>query len=330
MTTANRRIDVLCVGLVVADHVAAPIDSLPEAGTLAFTPRTELTIGGCAANVAVNLSKLGFCAGIVALVGDDTLGRFVRESLERHQVDCRAPSVSPQAQTAVTLVVNVRGEDRRFIHAAGANVELTGLDISADMLADCALLYVGGFGLNPALSGRNVAALFDAAHDAGVMTALDVVVGDPSVMAAMLEPVLPRTDLFLPNQDEAKVITGLDDPLEQSRRFFRQGAKQVVITSGADGAVFVESGRTLLAPAHVVAPIDGTGSGDAFAAGFMAGLIAGVDARECLAWGAAMGASCVQSPGATTGTFRRDQLDEFLGANPLTVETLDSSAESAG
>ncbi len=322
MTSSARPVDVLCTGLIVADHVAAPIEAFPAAGTLASTPRTELTIGGCAANVAVNLQKLGLTTGIVACVGDDVLGRFVREVLELHQVDCSFLGVSSTAQTAVTLVVNIQGEDRRFIHAAGANTELTGREITAEMLEKSRLLYVGGFGLNESLSGDHVAELFDRAHLAGVQTALDVVVGDPQRIGDLLAPVLSRTDVFLPNRDEAFTISGLQRPLDQARHFHECGAGTVVVTCGGEGVVLVDNEQTLRSSAFDVPQVDGTGGGDAFAAGFLLGVLGQCDPQLCLRYGAAMGASCVQSPGATTGTFDRAALEAFLRTNDLVIERL--------
>lgn len=315
--------DVLCTGLIVADHVAAPVPALPPSGGLVSTPRTELTIGGCAANVAVDLVKLGVSANLVGRVGDGPLGRFVREQLQAAGVGCRDLVPSQTAQTATTLVVNVEGEDRRFIHASGANVEVTGREVSTRMLAACRIVYVGGIGMNPALSGENVAAMFSRARDLGVRTVLDVVVSEPEGMADLLAPVLPVTDLFLPNTDEARLMTGIDDPVRQARHFHGQGAAAVVVTCGVAGAV-LQSGTdpTRRVPAHVVEQVDGTGGGDAFAAGMMLGLLGGADLETCLAYGAAMGASCVRAPGATTGTFNTPQLREFVDRHPLKVETL--------
>ena len=73
------RYDCLCVGIVVADHVCDPIDHIPEAGRLVLTPGMRLTIGGSAANTAVDLAKLGLSVGVAGTIGNDVLGRFVRD-----------------------------------------------------------------------------------------------------------------------------------------------------------------------------------------------------------------------------------------------------------
>jgi sugar/nucleoside kinase (ribokinase family) len=323
MSFADASCQVLCTGLIVADHVAAPIPRLPPSGGLVSTPRTQLTIGGCGANVAVDLVKLGISASYVGCVGDDVLGRFCRDELQAAGVGCEGLVFSRTSQTATTLVINVQGEDRRFIHAPGANAELTGREIGEAMLSACRVLYVGGIGMNPALSGENVAELFSKARSLGVRTVLDVVVSDPTVMADMLAPVLPLTDVFLPNTDEARLITGLDDSLAQARHFRSLGAQTVVVTCGGNGAVLVHADDPVRrCGAHAVEQIDGTGGGDAFAAGLIFGLLEGCELPRCLEYGAALGASCVQSPGATTGTFTEPQLRSFLQSHPLTIDSL--------
>jgi sugar/nucleoside kinase (ribokinase family) len=310
-------LDVLCAGLIVADHVCAPISRFPPAGGLVTTERLELTIGGSAANAAVDCVKLSLSAALAGRVGDDVLGRYVVEAMTAQGVRCETVTVSTTAQTSATLVINVRGEDRRFLHAVGANAEFTGLEIPADAVARCRALCVGGFGLNPALSGENLAALFRAAHQSGALTVLDVVVGDPQALPPMLKAALPETDLFLPNEDESRLILGETDPLQQARQFRDWGARTVVVTRGGRGAVLLGPAGGLVAEAYPVECIDGTGGGDAFLAGYVYGLLQGAGPEECLRYGSAMGASCVRTMGATTGVFHRDELESFVSKHSL-------------
>lgn len=326
----RMSLDVLCVGLIVADHVCAPITHFPPAGSLITTDRLELTIGGSAANAAVDMARLGLRVSICARVGDDVLGRFVAESLQQQGVGCEALTFSRTAQTSGTLVVNVAGEDRRFIHAVGANAELTGREVPPELLRDCRAVCVGGFGLNPALSGENVAALFRAAHAAGAVTLLDVVIGNPAALTPMLSAVLPETDVFLPNVDEARLICGESDPLRQAAWFRDRGAHTVVITRGSAGAVLVSPAETLVAAAYPTHCLDGTGGGDAFVAGYVYGLLRSAAPRDCLAYGSALGMSCVRAMGATTGVFHRDELEAFVHSHPLPVESPTRSDNSRG
>src|SRR3954447_11779277 len=108
MTTPT---DVLCAGIIVADHVSSPISHLPAAGELVLADQLLLTIGGCAANVAVDLVKLGVSAGVAGCVGGDVFGRVVADMLRERAVDVSALQVRPEMDTSQTLIVNVAGQD---------------------------------------------------------------------------------------------------------------------------------------------------------------------------------------------------------------------------
>lgn len=312
-----NRYDCLCAGIVVADFVCAPAPVMPAPGGLVMTDNISLAIGGCASNVAVDLARLGHRVAIAGRIGADTPGRFVREALEAAGVDTSRLMETPQTQTSSTLVINVRGEDRRFIHAAGANTEFTGNELSPELIARAGVLYLGGFCLMPKLSGAGAAKLFQTARAAGVPTVLDVVIPDPRNWWSELEKVLPFTDVFLPNTDEARLLTGLDDPVRQAEQFAAAGAGVTVITCGGEGAVLLGADRRLRSRSFAVDFIDGTGSGDAFAAGYIHGLRQRLPVERCLELGSALGASCVRSPGATTGVFNADELDRFLEGHRL-------------
>jgi sugar/nucleoside kinase (ribokinase family) len=319
---ANPQFDCLCAGIVVADFVCAPVSHVPHAGGLVMTDAISPTVGGCASNVAVDLARLGRRALVVGRVGDDMPGRFVREELRGAGVETAHLVDTPGMQTSSTLVINVRDEDRRFIHAFGANGRFDGTEISDALLRDARIVYLGGFGLMPRLSADRVAEVFALARDLDIPTVLDVVVPDPQSCREQLERVLPWTDVFLPNIDEGQLLTGEGDALAQAAQFREAGAKTVVITCGGDGAFVAGPGSTFRVGSFPVEFVDGTGSGDAFAAGFVSGLIDGAALEKCVELGSALGASCVRRAGATTGVFTRPELDDFLSQNRLPIERL--------
>lgn len=320
--TPAKKYDCLCTGIVVADHICEPIDHLPAEGELVLSTKMSLATGGCAANVAVNLVKLGRQAAVVGRIGRDVFGRFVRESLGERGVDCSHLVESSTADTSGSFIVNVRGQDRRFIHTTGANAELSGSEISDELLGDCRAVYLGGYCLSDMPPPENVAVLFRRAREAGVLTVLDVAIPGQADYWPRLRPVLPFTDVFLPNNDEAKMITGHDDPRAQATEFSLAGAKTVIITRGNSGAVLLDSNSLYRADRYPVEFVDGTGSGDAFAAGFIHALLAGKSTIDALRYGSAQGASCVRAIGATEGTFSLSELDEFVCAHELAIQPL--------
>jgi len=313
---------VVCAGIVVADHVSSPISHLPAAGELVLADQLVLTIGGCAANVAVDLGKLGVPATVVGCVGDDIFGRVVADLLRDSGVDASGLRVRAGQTTSQTLIVNVQGQDRRFIHTFGANADFSPADIPTD-LTGCKVLYLGGYFLMDLLTPSALAEVFARARLQGVQTVLDVVTPGPRAdYLDRLRPVLPHVDVFLPNDHEAHLITGLSDPLAQAREFHRLGAKTAIVTQGERGSILVSDGLTLRAGTFRMPFVDGTGGGDAFAAGYIAGLLQGLGPRECLSMGSAVGASCVRAIGTTTGVFTRSECEAFLRENTLTVEVV--------
>lgn len=316
------RIDCLSTGVVVADHLCAPVSHLPEPGELVLTERLVLNIGGCAANLAIDLARQGASVGLAGCVGQDIFGRFVAETLNEAGVDTRGLRQLAEVGTAGTLIVNVSGQDRRFIHALGANAVMQPSDIPLDLVRNSRVLYVGGYLLLAAMDPHALAEVFAAARAADVLTVLDVVVPGPGDHFSALEPLLPVTDLFLPNDDEARAITGLSDPIAQAQRFQDAGARTTVITAGANGTWLVNDQMRLRAGAYEVEFVDGTGAGDAFDAGFIAGLLAGWDERRCLQYGSALGASCVRAVGTTPGVFTRAEAEAYIDLHPLQIDTL--------
>lgn len=311
--------EVLCAGIIVADHVCSPISHLPAAGELVMAERLILTIGGCAANAAVDLTKMGVRAAVVGRVGSDVFGRVVTEMLREQGVDISAVTVSPRLDTSQTLIVNVAGQDRRFIHTFGANAEFSAADIPQERVQRCRVLYLGGYLLMPNVQQDDLAAVFAAARQAGAKTVLDVGVPQPGEYLSHLERLLPHVDVFLPNEHEAEQITGERDPLRQAELFRRLGAGTVVITRGADGAVLVNEQVRLRSGVYPVPFVDGSGGGDAFDAGYICGLLNHASAEDCLRVASALGASCVRAIGTTPGVFTRTECDEFLLTHRLPI-----------
>jgi sugar/nucleoside kinase (ribokinase family) len=318
----TSAIEVLCAGIVVADHVCSPISHLPAPGELVLADRLLLTIGGCAANVAVDLVKLGVPAAVAGRVGDDIFGRVVADMLRDHGVDDASLVVTAGTDTSQTLIVNVAGQDRRFIHSFGANRSFAASDIPAVQVSRCRVLYLGGYLLTDEVRPAELAAVFRAARAAGARTVLDVVTPGAADYLPRLEGLLPEVDIFLPNDHEAQLITGLKDPLEQAQLFHRLGARTAIITMGDRGSVLVCGDLRLRAGTYQVPFVDGSGGGDAFAAGYIYGLLQNLDPAACLRLASAVGASCVRAVGTTAGVFTRPELDAFLRRQSLQVEQL--------
>jgi sugar/nucleoside kinase (ribokinase family) len=314
--------EVLCAGIIVADHVCSPIPRLPGAGELVMADRLLLTIGGCAANAAVDLVKMRVKAAVVGRVGGDVFGKVVADLLREHGVGVSAIQVSPAADTSQTLIVNVAGQDRRFIHTFGANAEFCAADIPLDRAARCRALYVGGYLAMPRLLPEELVPVFEAARRAGAKIILDVVAPGPGDYMPRLERLLPLVDAFLPNNHEAELICGEKDPVRQAECFHKLGARTAIITLGSEGAVLVSARERLRAWTYSVPFVDASGGGDAFDAGYIYGLLHNLEAEDTLRVASALGASCVRAIGTTPGVFTRSECEIFLQEHTLRIERI--------
>jgi sugar/nucleoside kinase (ribokinase family) len=311
--------DVVSAGIIVVDHVAAPVEQVPAAGELMLTDECFLSIGGCASNVAVDLRRMGVSVAVAGLVGEDSFGAFAKKALADAGAETDTLLATPDASTSQTLILNVRGQDRRFIHHIGANALFSRKHFPMSAIRTAKVLYVGGFFLM-GLRGDDLAEVFKQARESGVRTMLDVVT--PSGAANHLDalaPALVYTDVLHMNSDEGRAVTGESDSVCQAEALHRNGARTVVITSGGQGAVLVSKDERLRAGVYPTEFVDGTGGGDAFDAGFICGLLQNGDAKRCLELGSALGASCVRKSGATAGVFTAEEADAFLRSHRLSV-----------
>jgi sugar/nucleoside kinase (ribokinase family) len=220
------------------------------------------------------------------------------------------------------MIVNVIGQDRRFIHTFGANAAFRAADIPLERVARCRVLYLGGYLLMGGVVAEELIPVFAAARRAGAKTVLDVVTPGPADYLPQMEKVLPHVDVFLPNDQETRLILGEGDPISQAELFRAMGAGTVIITMGDRGSILVGERTRLRADSYRVPFVDGSGGGDAFAAGYIDGLLRGLDEEGCLRIGSAVGASCVRAIGTTTGVFTRPELEAFLCDNSLRIDPL--------
>jgi sugar/nucleoside kinase (ribokinase family) len=324
LSDKKKAYDVICTGILVADIFSSPLRELPREGMLTLVDRIYPATGGCAANTGVCLVKLGGRVGLVGKVGDDIFGQFVVRDMSEQGLDVSGITVSSDLPTSNTIILPVIDEDRRFIHVVGANADLGYDDIDLDKVISSRALYVGGFLLQPNLDQKAVARLFRFAKESGLITALDTIVPDDfqSSLEDALAEALPYTDVFLPNVDEAALLTGTDDPVEQGKIFRDFGCETVVITMGERGTVVTGTEQTLYAPSYPIDVVDPSGAGDAFDAGFLWGMLQGWDVHKTLVFASAMGASACLELGATTGVFTLAEAEDFIANNTLHVEVL--------
>lgn len=314
---------VLCVGILVADVFVPPLVRLPAAGELLATDDFLIQPGGCAANTAIALGRLGVPAAVCGCVGEDLLGDYVESDLRARGIDTSGIRRASGYPTSKTVIVPVVGEDRRFIHTFGANAALTARDIEPGALEAADVVYVGGYLVLPSLREDELAARLSEARAHGARVVLDVAVPAGSELSLdAAGKLLPLADYFVPNADEARALTGESEPSGQAERLLERGARVVVVKLGERGAYVRSAHGAFEVPAPPVEVVEPSGAGDAFAAGLVVGILEGWDLERTVRFASVLGGSACTALGCWGGVFTRPQAEAYLEAHPLPVRAV--------
>jgi sugar/nucleoside kinase (ribokinase family) len=293
---------IVCIGILVADVVGRPMHAVPEPGRLVLVDEMGLYTGGCAVNAATALAKLGLPVEVIGKVGDDPFGDFVVDAMRDRGIGTQGVKRDQEVGTSATMVMVDPDGERRFVHYIGANARLTKEDVDLQLVSEASILHIGGSLVLPGIDGDPTAELLGEARTAGVTTFLDTVWDDTGRWIMLLEPSLQFIDYFIPSLPEAQAITGLKDPYDVVKALIDYGAGVVALKMGADGClVMSKENETLRLPAFDVEVVDATGAGDAFAAGFIAGIWQGWSLEKTAQFATAAGALCVTGLGASGG-----------------------------
>jgi sugar/nucleoside kinase (ribokinase family) len=299
--------DVVCLGVLVTDIVAAPMDTLPLRGTLELIDRLEMHIGGNAANTADALAKLGVSVGLLAGVGADSFGEYMVTALGSHGVEMAGVVKMPEVGTAASLVTVHSDAQRSFLHVPGANAAYGAEDVNWDATTGAKLFHVAGLQLMRRLEGDAIAQILAEARRRGMTTVLDTVMNPKSLGWAGLAPALPHLDWFIPSMDEARWLVGEAEPDAMVAKLRKHGATNLALKHGAGGCMlYPHEGAAIVLPVFPVTAVDTLGAGDSWAAGFLTGLLHGMPLEQAGTLANAVGACCVEAFGATTGILPLD------------------------
>ena len=265
--TTERPFAILVAGELNPDAIVVGPGLTPEFGQVeTLATDGTLTIGSSGAIFACGAARLGLATAYVGVVGDDAGGRFVLTELERRGVDTSACRIEEGRHTGLTVVIS-RGEDRAILTAVGAMDALAAADVDDALLARAEHLHVTSPALQPRLRA-GLPDLFDRAHGLGLTTSLDPGWDPAGEWDAALGDALGATDVFLPNAVEACRIAGTEDP-EAALEALAARVPTVAVKLGAAGAIAAQGPERARAAAPPTTPVDTTGAGDSFAAGFL-------------------------------------------------------------
>jgi sugar/nucleoside kinase (ribokinase family) len=308
-----------CAGLLVEDTFCGPVHALPAEGALHMLDAMPVRAGGCAANVAINLSRQGVAAEVAGCVGEDGAAAMLQATFSNHGIGTGHVHPLPGISTSKTLILLIEGQDRRYFHVTGANARFTTELLPREWISSLKVFYLGGLFALPSIDLKRLAVLLAYCRSKGITTVVDVAISDPYEAKAAIEPLLSLIDVFVPNDDEARAFTGVTDPIDQLRELKRSGARTVIITQGSRGAAAAHGGAIWRCGAYEMNVVDPSGSGDAFTSGVIRGLLMNWEMPRILQYASAVGASATRAAGTTDAVFTAAEAESFIREHLLYV-----------
>jgi sugar/nucleoside kinase (ribokinase family) len=299
---------VIAMGVHVLDVLARPVVEIPEGQGGQLVDEIRATAAGTAGGAALTLAKLGAHTRSAGAIGTDALGDLLLSLLQRRGVDTAMLVRRPDVQTSASVLPIRPNGERPAFHVVGANAAYGPADVDRAAVEAADHLHLGG---PEFLGGEAAAEILSAARAAGVATSADLLApGDPGILE-WISAALPHIDMLLPNEEQLLGLTGESDLVAAAQTLIGRGVGLVAVTRGARGALVVDATSTVVVPAFPIEPVDTTGCGDAFSAGFIVGRCLGRSPGDAARLGCAAAALVAGGLGSDHGEFTLDDADAF-------------------
>lgn len=299
--TPTKDWDVITIGDVFIDLVMSGFPAWPQPGEESFAEKLQREVGGGAAITACGLSRLGMKTALLASVGSDDSGWF-RDRISSCGVSTALLHDHQSEPTGLTVSVST-SEDRAFFTYTGANKYLAEAMKTSEWISS--MRNARHIHIAFPIDFDFLIDLSKDLHSAGSTISIDVGWQTGWLADSRAIDALRPVDLFLPNEREAELISGETEP-EKMLQWLADHGISAVLKLGAKGSAMLDDGNLVRGESIPVTPVDTTGAGDCFDAGFLYGWLKGEPAERCLRIGNLCGAHSTRSLGGIGGFPKLD------------------------
>lgn len=309
----NRKSKVIVIGSAIVDVLVTGVEAgVFERGS---TPARGISMqtGGDALNEAIILAQLGRKVGLISGIGTDEGSEVVLKACRQAGVDVSGIWSDPDVATGVNIVLVDSQGERRFITNPEGSLRkidpvkvLKALDDS-DFSSVKVVSYASMFVHPPMLTALET--VFARIKDRGALLCVDTTRPKNGEKVEDFQSALQYVDYLIPNYEEAAMLTGERDPEAIADALRNCGVKNVILKLGARGCLIKNEKICQIIPAVPgIHPVDTTGAGDNFAAGFIHALCEEKDILECARYANAVASLCVETLGATSGLRQPEEI----------------------
>ncbi len=332
----DKHLDIICLGRAAVDLYGQQVG-----GRLEDMQTFAKYLGGSSGNLAAGLGRLGVRSAMLTRVGNDHMGRFVREQLQREGVDVSAVRTDPDRLTGLVILgIGPSGQiPHIFFRERCADMGLIDDDVDEAFIASAHALAVTGTHLSTPTTRKAVHKAMRASKNSGGRVIIDIdyrpvlwgltVAGDgasryveSSVVTGFTQEVLPWCDLIIGTEEEISIAGGTTDLLSSVQKIRSLSSAAIVLKRGAAGCTVFDAATInsleegVVISGFPVEVFNTVGAGDAFLSGFLRAWIDRKSWRECGRLGNACGAIVVSRHGCTPAMPGPAELDRFMGSNP--------------
>jgi ribokinase len=256
-----------------------------------------IATGGGGTNTAVAFSRLGLRTGFIGAIGDDANGQIVLDELRKEKVDFLGNI--KKGNTGLSIILAGK-EDRVVLAYKGVNNYLDLKDINMG-LTHTKWLYVSSM-LDESFD--TVKKLVNKLKNENTKLALNISMYLAKQGYEKLSPILKQTDIFILNKEEAQVLTHKKDYSDMFSSISNYVKGIIVITDGSNSVHAFDSKKRFSHKVRKIHPVDNTGAGDAFASGFVYGIIKQKGIEKALDYGCVEATAKLKAIGAKTNLLR--------------------------
>lgn len=303
--------DVLAVGELNVDIILSGLKRPPVMGEEVLSETYTECMGSSTAICACAMASLGMHTTFFGKLGMDNHGELVMKSLGRYGIDTTHVLRAPEYTTGVTVSMSMPG-DRAMVTYFGDTIDaFTAEEVPLEKI-QARHIHVGSFFLQAKLR-PGLKELFRRAHAQGMTTSLDAGWDDTGSWREALGDVLSETDFFFPNEKEAECIAGTAD-MEEAARIIAGMGCNTIVKWGSKGSLYCskDGKEAYRCGSFKVTPVDTTGAGDSFNAGFLTAFLQGKSIPECMRYGNATGAVSVCYEGGATHCPTAEDVAQML------------------
>lgn len=284
--------DIVIPGHYFCDVIFTHMRDFPVLGSEIFSEGVQVVPGGGALNTTIGLNRLGIKTGWAGVLGTDFFSQYVDSFIQREKLDTTLVQKLDVPLQRVTVALSYP-TDRAFITYAEKPPEIIELTKYALENARFRHLHFSSLVIHEELPE-----LLKACKQKGISTSMECQHREETLDTPLVRSILSSVDIFMPNAIEAQRITRTGT-LPEALDMLSQVAVGVVIKNGAEGAVAQFGTTKYDARPYPVTPIDTTGAGDVFNAGFLSAYLQNHPIKTCLRWGNYCGAQSTLGYGAS-------------------------------